>query len=159
MLILAALVVTILALRVAFLVARALDDRFKVEVVPAFFSRAEHAFYNDLLGIAADLDLVVFPKVGLKDLFKDRNGARRGQFFRYAQLHVDFLLVSPGSFEPVLGIELDGESHLSAIQQTRDIKKDRVFKAAGLPLVRFRNGARAREVRERLAAFQKNGAR
>lgn len=148
----------VLAVRLAILAWRYLDRRFKVEVVPRFFSRAEHAFYSDLVGIAGDLELVVFPKVGLKDLFKDRPGARRGQFFRYAQLHVDFLLVRPRDFEPVLGIELDGESHLAPIQRKRDEKKNDVFKAAGLPLVRFQNGAKPREVRERLVSALKKGA-
>lgn len=148
----------IFAARIGLLIRRVLDRRFKVAVVPRFFTRAEHAFYTDLLGIAAEFQLVVFPKVGLKDLFLDRPGARRGQFFRYAQLHVDFLLVRPADYEPVLGIELDGESHLSEVQRVRDHKKNNVFKAAGLPLVRFQNGAKSREVRDRLTATLKKGA-
>lgn len=152
-----ATVVVAIGVRVAIGFWREWSRRFRVEVVPRFFTRAEHAFYSDLVEIADDLDLVVFPKVGLKDLFRDRPGARKGQFFRYAQLHVDFLLVRPGDFRPVLGIELDGESHLAPIQRERDEKKNEVFRAAGLPLVRFQNGARARDVRDRLVAMLRRG--
>ncbi|MNK77982.1 hypothetical protein D3C87_976000 [compost metagenome] len=112
---------------------------FLVDAKPYFFFAAENRFFATLVPVAQALDLVVFPKVGLNDIFKDRKGADRGQYNRYAQMHVDYLLVTRKDFKPVVGIELDGSSHQGEKQKARDQKKAAVFKAAGLPLVRFFN--------------------
>lgn len=112
---------------------------FELEPVAALFSPAEARFHAALTPVAAELGLLVFPKIGLNDLFKDRPGAPRGQYNRYAQLHVDFLLVTRDGHKPVAGIELDGASHRAARQAARDEKKDAVFAGAGLPLLRFFN--------------------
>jgi hypothetical protein len=115
--------------------------RFRVDSVPAFLTRAELEFFSVLRPVAAELDLVVFAKVGLNDIFRGARGGPRGQYSRYSQMHVDFLLVTDHDFRPVLGIEVDGDSHRSAVQRDRDRRKDAVFKAAGLPLLRFPNDA------------------
>ena len=86
---------------------------------------------------AAELDLLVFPKVGLNDVFEDDRGAPRGQYARYCQMHVDFALVTRGGQRPVAGIELDDSSHFRPDRQENDAKKDAVFLAADLPLLRF----------------------
>ena len=122
------------------------DDRasggtgpFLVDTKQYFFTTAENRFFTALVPVAQALDLVVFPKVGLNDIFKDRKGADRGQYNRYAQMHVDYLLVTRKDFKPVVGIELDGSSHQGEKQQARDQKKADVFRAARLPLVRLFN--------------------
>lgn len=56
---------------------------------------------------------------------------------RIAQKHLDFLLCDARSMQPILGIELDDSSHARASRQARDEFVDRVFEAAGLPLVRI----------------------
>lgn len=114
---------------------------FRLEARPYFFSMAENKFYGELAAAAGELGLLAFPKVGLNDVFKDKPGAPKGQYNRYAQMHVDFLLVSKKDYQPVAGIELDGASHQGERQQARDQKKNAVFKAAGLPLLRFINHA------------------
>ena len=73
-------------------------------------------------------------------MFKGKKGADKGQYNRYAQMHVDYLLVTAKDFRPVAGVELDGKSHESERQADRDGRKNEVFKAAGLPLLRFTNG-------------------
>jgi len=112
---------------------------FLVDAKPYFFTQAESRFFTALVPAAQDLDLIVFPKVGLNDIFKDCKGAAKGQYNRYAQMHVDYLLVTRKDYRPVVGIELDGNSHQGEKQQARDQKKAAVFKAARLPLVRFYN--------------------
>lgn len=112
---------------------------FSLEAKPYFFSVAENKFYGELATAAGELGFLIFPKVGLNDVFKDKPGAPKGQYNRYAQMHVDFLLVSKKDYRPVAGIELDGASHQGQRQMARDQKKNAVFKAAGLPLVRFIN--------------------
>ncbi len=112
---------------------------FLLEAKPYFFTPAENKFYGELVATADDMGLLVFPKVGLNDFLKDKPGAAKGQYNRYAQLHIDFLLVSKQEYRPVAGIELDGASHQGTRQQARDQKKNAAFKAAGLPLLRFIN--------------------
>ena len=112
---------------------------FRLETKPYFFSVAENKFYAALIASAEALDLVVFPKVGLNDIFKDSKDAEKSQYNRYAQMHVDYLLVTRDEYKPVAGIELNGSSHQGKRQQTRDQKKAAVFKAAKLPLLRFYN--------------------
>lgn len=125
------------------------NTSFLVDARPYFFTTAENRFFTALVPVAQALDLMVFPKVGLNDIFKDRKGADRGQYNRYAQMHVDYLLVTRKDFKPIAGIELDGSSHQGEKQQARDQKKMAVFKAGGLPLLRFYNQDRISEVEMR----------
>lgn len=112
---------------------------YRLHTKSYFFSRAEGAFYPKLVEAVIDLQLLVFPKVGLCDLFVDQEDAERGQFQRYSQMHVDYLLVRLPDYVPVAGIELNGPSHQEEGQQTNDRKKKAVFAAAGLPLITFYN--------------------
>lgn len=115
------------------------DFPFKLDAKAYFFTKAEGTFYPELVKAAAELGFLVFPKVGLCDLFVDKKGADRSQFRRYAQMHVDYLLVRESTYAPVAGIELNGASHLAEKQQANDRKKKAVFAAAGLPLLTFYN--------------------
>lgn len=112
---------------------------FKVVAHPYFFEKAERTFYRELMSVAGQLGIEAFPKVGLNDVFEDRPGAEPGQYARYSQQHVDFLLVSRQTGRIVAGIELDGPSHRKEKQQANDRKKVAVFKAANIPLLRFYN--------------------
>lgn len=115
------------------------DFPFKLDAKAYFFTRAEGTFFPELVKAAAELGFLVFPKVGLCDLFVDKKGADRSQFRRYSQMHVDYLLVRESTYAPVAGIELNGASHLDEKQQANDRKKKAVFAAAGLPLLTFYN--------------------
>jgi hypothetical protein len=102
-----------------------------------FLSPAESSFYHILLTLAGER-LTVCPKVSLNDLFfvsrPDQNlGARN----RISSKHVDFLLCESRSMQPRVGIELDDSSHAREDRQTRDALVEKVFEAAGLPLLRF----------------------
>lgn len=115
------------------------DFSFRLKTKVYFFSRAEEAFYPKLVEAITDLQLLVFPKVGLCDIFVDKKDAERGQYGRYSQMHVDYLLVRSTDYTPVAGIELNGPSHQEEEQQANDRKKKAVFAAAGLPLLTFYN--------------------
>lgn len=119
---------------------------FRLETKPYFFSMAENRFYSTLVSVAQALDLVVSPKVGLNDVFKDSKDAEKGQYNRYAQMNVDYLLVTRKDYKPVAGVELDGASHQGEKQQARDQKKVAAFKAAKLPLLKFFNQDQTTEV-------------
>lgn len=100
-----------------------------------FLSYVEASFYRQLKAVIADR-AVIFAKVRLWDIFyipllkKDRNAKRI-----LGGRHVDFLLCHPHSLNPVVAIELDDSSHQRPERQERDKEVDRVFEAAGLPLL------------------------
>ncbi len=100
-----------------------------------FLSRAEYSFYRVLLAAVGD-QAVVCPKVNLNDVFfvarPNENQAYRNKIDRK---HVDFLLCHPTTMKPLGGVELDDSSHQRADRRARDEFVDRVFAAAGLPIV------------------------
>lgn len=113
-------------------------DDFPYAVRDDFLSRAEQSFYLVLKEAVGDRALIS-PKVSLGDLFfaKVSDPSRhRALANRIDRKHVDFLLCDPRTVKPMVGIELDDRSHQRADRQTRDAFVERVFEAAGLPLVR-----------------------
>jgi len=100
-----------------------------------FLSPAERSFHG-VLSCAVGKQAVVCPKVNLADIFfvvrPNENHRYRS---RIAQKHLDFLLCDPKSMRPIVGIELDDASHARQDRQERDAFVDRVFQAAGLPLI------------------------
>lgn len=106
-----------------------------------FLSPAELSFFKVLNQVLSD-EYVICPKVALKDIFfvtsKDR-----GAFTSYSNKinlkHVDYLLCTKTDLKPVCGIELDDSSHKKKDRIERDAFVEKVFKAAGLQLIRFQN--------------------
>ena len=102
-----------------------------------FLSAAEASFYHVLRQVVGER-ATVCPKVGLGDLFfvvrpNENQGARN----RIAAKHVDFVLCDPATMRPLAGIELDDASHTREDRKERDVLVEKIFKAAGLPLLRF----------------------
>jgi hypothetical protein len=54
---------------------------------------------------------------------------------RIAAKHVDYLLCDPVTMKPLVAVELDDASHNRADRKGRDELVDKVFQAAGLPLL------------------------
>jgi hypothetical protein len=101
-----------------------------------FLSAAEFSFYR-VLFLAVGSQATICPKVNLADIFfvarpNDNSGLRN----KINRKHVDFLLCDPATMKPRCGIELDDSSHARRDRQDRDEFVDKVFQAAGLPLVR-----------------------
>jgi very-short-patch-repair endonuclease len=103
-----------------------------------FFTRSEQTFYKVLIA-AIDSKTTVFSKVRMEDvLWLPKGTANRQKWSnRVRQKHLDFVLCDNTQFKPFLVIELDGDSHDDAIQQSRDADKDAVLEAAGIPLQRI----------------------
>jgi len=106
--------------------------------VDNFLSPAEVSFYHVLRQVVGE-QAAISTKVSLGDLFYAKTGDRR-ENLRYRnkidRKHVDFLLCDPQSMQPLMGIELDDVSHNRPARQARDEFVNRVFEAAGLPLMR-----------------------
>ena len=100
-------------------------------------SQGEEAFYLALKTAVGDR-AVIWPKVGLGDLFYPKTGDRSANATyrnKIDRKHVDFLLCDPLTLKPLAGIELDDTSHRRADRKKRDQFVDQVFAAAKLPLV------------------------
>lgn len=102
-----------------------------------FLSPAELAFYRTLR-LAVKEQAVILAKVNLADLFfVPRPHASQAHRNKIDRKHVDFLLLHPETMKPLAGVELDDASHERADRAARDQFVNRVFQAAGLPLIRI----------------------
>ncbi len=112
--------------------------RFALES-KTFFTKSESVFYKQLLGALHGQPFAIFPKVRLSDLFhiaSNENSLKARN--KLSQKHVDYVIVVLPACQPVLAIELDGPSHDSPKQRTRDADKDAAFESAGMALLRVR---------------------
>jgi hypothetical protein len=100
-------------------------------------SPAEAAFYK-FLAQTVGSRYVINCKTPLDDVLKQPRGQRMSKplFGMYKTGHIDFLVIHPLSTEPILAIELDDSTHLTAAAKDRDQRKDKLLAAANLPLMR-----------------------
>ena len=119
-------------------------------VSDSILSDAEKSFYHTLKLYVGER-AVICPKVGLKDFFfiSKEAGKDYMKFFgKIAQKHVDFVLCDPVSMKPLCGIELDDISHTSKKSYERDQFIEKLYKDAGLELIRLssKSGYTANEI-------------
>jgi hypothetical protein len=122
-----------------------------------FLSPAELSFFEVLRTVVGNR-AALCTKVALGDLFwvkKDDPSRYRIYTNKIDRKHVDFLLCDPATMKPLIGIELDDKSHQRPDRQERDAFVDRVFEAAGLPLlhVPVKRGYVVTELAAQLAPF------
>ena len=75
-------------------------------------------------------------KPRLADVFQHQKHDRSA-FAKVSQKHVDFLICRNDDWMPMLGIELDDDSHLRKDRQERDMFVNALFASTGLPLLRI----------------------
>lgn len=124
-----------------------------------FLSPAEFSFYKVLASLVGSR-LIILTKVRLADIFFVARPNENVLYFnRISQRHVDFLLCTPSTMKPVVGIELDDASHNQPSRQQRDEFVDKVFLTAGLPLLHMpvQREYNSREISTRLAQLFKTG--
>ena len=103
---------------------------------PSILSRDEASFYEALRQVVGS-KFDIFSKVRLADIFATGDGKQYFQALnRVTQKHVDYLLCDPETFEPVMGIELDDDSHEQEDRKKRDDFVNDLFKSTGLKLLR-----------------------
>lgn len=108
-----------------------------------FMSRAEHECYDALIVAVGD-KYYVFPQVHLPTLIDNKVVGQnwKGAFSHISQKSVDFVLCDKLYISPKLAIELDDKTHERQDRIDRDGIVDRIFKDAGLPLLRLENRGR-----------------
>lgn len=104
----------------------------------SIMTQREAGFYK-LLSQAADSKWFIAPQIHLSALL---NHKIKGQNWKAAFQHingksVDFVLLDKDTLKPVCAIELDDSTHQRTDRVARDAEVNRIFKEAGLPLVRF----------------------
>jgi hypothetical protein len=107
---------------------------------PSLMSRVEGEFFIKLERVVQER-YYVFPQVHLSAILDHRV---KGQEWKYAFRHingksVDYVLCNRDTLEPTYAIELDDYTHDKADRRERDIEVERIFEAANLPLVRFKD--------------------
>ncbi len=100
-----------------------------------FMSAAELSFFLVLKSLTLP-EWSLMAKVNLADVFFIRqphlNKAARNRIDRK---HVDFLICDAKTMRPLLGVELDDDSHQKKDRMERDDFVDQVFAAAELPIL------------------------
>ncbi len=93
------------------------------------------AHFHSVLTSLSDGRCHILCKPRLADFLNHLEGANA--FQKISQKHVDFLVCRPGDWTPMLGIELDDESHNRKEVKHRDMFVNAVFAQVGIPLVRI----------------------
>lgn len=108
----------------------------------ALLSRGELIFYWTLRSALSDQYLLTF-KVRAADLICcSEEDWERGFGHMVSKHHLDFVLCDRASTAIVSVIELDDKSHALESRRRRDKFLNLAFRAAGIPLIRFRASAR-----------------
>ena len=98
-------------------------------------TKTELNFYRELIKITNELNLVIFPKIRLADIFKHNE---LKDFNKIKSKHIDFLLCDKSNCKIRLAIELDDYSHNTNKALKNDNFKNEIFKQTNLPLIRIK---------------------
>lgn len=102
-------------------------------------TKREYGFYLLLRRETDRRNLLICPKVGLKDLMEVSSRKNYMKYFAgISQKHVDFVICDR-NLEVLFALELDDRSHDTPEAGKKDQFKDRAFRAAKIPLKRVRN--------------------
>lgn len=111
-------------------------ERFPYEPRPLLTPR-EQAFYFVLESICQRNGWKLLVKLRLADIVAVRKGTEgyMSYFNRVKAKHTDFVICDPETMDILAGVELDDPSHVREDRAERDEFVDRVYEAAGIPLI------------------------
>ncbi|MEK5391465.1 DUF2726 domain-containing protein [Margalitia sp. FSL K6-0131] len=117
------------------------EEKFPFKLRDDFLSPSELSFFNILSQVIPN-QFIICPKVSLQDIFFV-NEKDKSSYYSYlnkiSRKHVDLLICSAKTMQPVCGIELDDRSHGREDRVKRDEFVNQLFKTAKLSLIRFTN--------------------
>lgn len=116
------------------------NNTYAYTVKPLLMTQTEAGFFRKLEQAVKER-YYVFPQVHMSAILDHHV---KGQDWNYAFRHingksVDYVLCDLETLQPTYAIELDDYTHDRADRRDRDKEVERIFEAAHLPLVRFRN--------------------
>jgi very-short-patch-repair endonuclease len=102
-----------------------------------FLTKAETEFFKILEQAIANR-YYIFPQVRIIDLLLVKGAGKNRYKYRNKidRKSVDFVIVGKNNLNPLLAIELDDSSHNYSGRMDRDNFVEKIFKDAGLPLLR-----------------------
>ena len=101
-------------------------------------TKNEYIFYKELQKIATEMNWIICPKVGLKDLFEVTTKENYiSHFRRISQKHIDFIICKD-DLKPLYAIELDDNSHNTEKAKQSDRFKNELFKKSRIKLIRIK---------------------
>ena len=102
----------------------------------------EVKFYNALLEATAEMNVVIYPVMSLKELVYvvDEKGQKNPYkyFNKINKKHIDFTLCEPKTAKILGCIELDDATHNQEKRYERDQYVDKVLAQAGIKLLRYK---------------------
>ena len=106
----------------------------------SLMTNVETDFFRTLNRVAGGR-YYVFPQVHLSAILDHKV---KGQEWKYAFRHingksVDYVLCDKATLQPTYAVELDDYTHDQKDRRERDREVERIFAAANLPLVRFKD--------------------
>jgi hypothetical protein len=108
------------------------EEPFKYVKKP-FMTWTEKSFYNKLVKVFGD-KYIIQPQINLASIMnKEGSFEYANELFR----NIDFGIFSKDTYQLLLLIELNDESHLKLNRQVRDIKVEKLCKKAGYHLIKF----------------------
>ena len=115
--------------------------KYNYKIKKSVMTIAEENFYKKLASALHD-NYVIVPQAHLSMIFDHTVYGQnwRGAFSVINGKSIDFLIIDRGTFQPLVGIELDDSSHERHDRQERDKIVNAIFKQTNLPLVHFSTG-------------------
>jgi hypothetical protein len=107
-------------------------------VKQVFNSQREFTIYQVMMQLCPNQ--LVFPNCSLQSIMsfdRMKSLVDDDDFNYYLRASVDIVVVSSTTYLPLLTIEVDSAWHETEKQQRNDVKKDRLFAAAGIPFMRL----------------------
>lgn len=115
--------------------------KYNYQIKKSVMTIAEGNFYKKLTSALHD-NFIIVPQAHLSMIFNHTVYGQnwRGAFSVINGKSIDFLIINRGTFQPLLGIELDDSSHERHNRQERDKIVNAIFKQTNLPLIHFSTG-------------------
>lgn len=101
-------------------------------------TKNEYTFFIELQKIAKEMNWIICPKVGMKELFEVTDKQNYMKYFgMISQKHIDFIICKE-DMKPIYAIELDDNSHNKQKVKETDEFKNRLFDLSYIKLIRIK---------------------
>lgn len=115
-------------------------EQLPYELKESLLTKRELKFFNVLREVIKNYDFQVAIKPRMADFIhinskKIKKNSYMTYFNKIKSKHIDFLICESTTLKPILGIELDDESHKKKERIERDNFVDSVYKKSGLKII------------------------
>lgn len=117
---------------------KTIENSYKYHAKNHVMTKREERFFRELCQIF-EKQCYVIPQVHLSALLehKVKGQSWKGAFAHIHQKSVDYVLLRKKDLSVLCAVELDDITHMTNDRKNRDTEVERIFKDAGIPLVRL----------------------